>query len=108
MARIIPTTDWQASGCIDPTTGVATLRCIPVVMQNVINFLVLFAGIICVFLIVYSGYKIVSSEGDPEKLKIARKTLAYAIVGFLFVLISFWVIGIIGKYTGVQQLIPKP
>ena len=29
--------DWAESECVDKNTGVATLECIPVVVQNVIN-----------------------------------------------------------------------
>ena len=97
--------DWGS--CIDAVTQVATLNCIPIVLNNIIYALVVLAGTVCVFLIIYSGYKFVSSEGDPEKIGSARKTLFYAIGGFVFVLASFLLLSIIGNFTGVKQLIPK-
>ncbi len=87
--------------------GVATLACIPVVLQNIINFLILFGGVVCVFLIVFSGYKYITSEGDPEKVSSARKTIFYAIGGFLLVLGSFLLLNIIATFTGVTRLSPK-
>jgi hypothetical protein len=101
---MIPTTAW--GNCVSPE-GVATLRCIPVVLGNIINFLVLFAGIVCVFLIIYSGYKFITSEGDPERISMARKTLFYALGGFLFVLLSFFFLNIVAQFTGVQQIAPR-
>jgi len=86
--------------------GVASLTCIPIVMQNIVNFLVLFAGIIAVFLIVLSGYKFVMSEGDPEKVAMARKTFLYAIVGLVFILLAFFFINVIAEFTGVDRLAP--
>ena len=93
MPNIFQTSDW--STCIEPGTDVATLRCIPIVAQNIINFLALFAGIVCVFLIIYTGFKLVTSEGDPEKISSARKTLFYALGGFGLILASFVLLNII-------------
>ncbi len=87
--------------------GVARLSCIPIVLQNIINFLIIFAGIVAVFLIIYAGIKFIMSEGDPEKVSSARKTLIYAIAGFIFVLMSYVFVNLIGQFTGLQQLIPK-
>ena len=47
------------------------------------------------------------SEGDPEKIATARKTLTYAIFGFVFILLSFVILNAIAKFTGVEQLAPK-
>ena len=96
--------------CVDKTldpNGVATLDCIPVVLQNIINSLILLAGIVCVFLIVFAGYKFVMSEGDPEKIASARKTIFYAIGGFFLVLASFLILNVLGKFTGVNFVAPK-
>jgi len=101
---MIPTSDW-GNDCVKD--GIATLACIPFVLQNIINFLILFAGIVCVFLIVLAGFKFVTSEGDPEKVSSARKTLLYAIGGFLFVLASFFILNVIANFTGVDRLAPK-
>lgn len=105
MALIV---DWDTSGCLaGPNNDVATLACIPVVLQNLINSLVILAGIVCAFFIVYAGYKFVTSEGDPEKVALARKTMMYAIGGFIFILVSFLLLSLIGKFTGVERIVPK-
>ena len=97
--------DWKSSGCVKD--DVATLECIPVVVQNVINALVVIAGIVAVFMIIWAGYKFVMSEGDSEKISSARKTLIYAIVGLIFIFLSFFFLNVIAKFTGVSQLAPK-
>ncbi|OGH19093.1 MAG: hypothetical protein A2868_00225 [Candidatus Levybacteria bacterium RIFCSPHIGHO2_01_FULL_40_15b] len=97
--------DWKSSGCVKD--DVATLECIPVVVQNVINALVVVAGIVAVFMIIWAGYKFVMSEGDSEKISSARKTLIYAIVGLIFIFLSFFFLNVIAEFTGVSQLAPK-
>ena len=96
--------DWGS--CVSPE-GVATIACIPVVVQNVINALIVIAGIVAVFMIIYAGYKFVMSEGDPEKISNARKTLIYAIGGLIFIFLSFFLLQTISNLTGVKQLAPQ-
>lgn len=88
--------------------NVATLRCVPIVLQNIINSMIVIAGIVCVFVIIYAGYKFVMSEGDPEKITSARKTIFYGIAGFILILLSFVLLNIIANLTGVEQIAPKP
>lgn len=100
------TSSWEESGCVQG--GVATLACIPIVMQNIINFLIAFAGVVCVFIVIFAGFKFVTSEGDPEKVANARKTGLYAAVGFILVIASFMIMNLLGSFTGVSQLGPQP
>jgi hypothetical protein len=94
------------TGCLSDD-GVATLRCIPIVMQNIIYFLIGFASIVCVFIIILAGYKFVTSEGDPEKIANARKTALYALGGFILIIASFLIMNILGTFTGVERISPQ-
>jgi hypothetical protein len=46
------------------------------------------SGGIVVLLIIASGYRLMTSQGDPEKVKGAREQLTAAIVGLLFIIFS--------------------
>lgn len=81
---------------------VATLNCIPAVVQNIIYAAFLFAGIVAVILIIYSGIKFVLSGGDPKQVEGARKTMTYAIIGFVLILLSFAILNLISTVTGVN------
>ena len=106
--------DWGKiiKGCVknveDPDTkeiigrDVATLDCVPAVVQNIITALFLFAGIVAVILIIYSGIKFVLSGGDPKQVEGARKTMTYAIIGFVLILLSFAILNLISTVTGVN------
>jgi len=87
----------------NPIAGnVATLNCVTVVVQNVIYAAFLFAGIVAVILIIYSGIKFILSGGDPKQVEGARKTLTYAIIGFIVILLSFAILNLISGITGVS------
>jgi hypothetical protein len=46
------------------------------------------AGIATVVLLVVAGYKMISSQGNPEKLKDAKEMITNAIIGLVFILLS--------------------
>lgn len=88
--------DW--GDCVE--NGVATLRCIPVLFNNVIRGALSFVGITALFFIVYAGFSFVNSGGDPKKVQGARQIMTYAIIGLIIVLLSFAILFFIGWTTG--------
>lgn len=84
------------------STGVPTLGCVWIAIQNVINALTALAGVVALFLIVYSGIKFITSGGDKEKLESAKKTLTFAIIGLVFIMFSFVILKIISDLTGIS------
>jgi|GEM_PF-3559515 len=54
----------------------------------------LFVGI---FFIILSGYKLMTSEGDPQRTREAQEQLTSAIIGIIFILLSTTIIRIIMK-----------
>lgn len=106
------TKDWSTcfEGNVKTGEGVASLTCIWVVLSNVINAGLALSGVVAIFLIVYSGFQYVTSGGDKEKLDNARKRLTYAILGLVFITLSFLVVTFIAQFTGlnVTQLTTPP
>ena len=56
---------------------------------NIVNFFLLFLGLIAVIMIIYGGITYVTAAGNQEKIESAKKIILYAIVGIIIVLISF-------------------
>lgn len=54
------------------------------------------SGGIAVLLIILSGYRLIASQGNPEKINEAKEHLTAAIIGFLFVIFSFSILRFIG------------
>ena len=86
--------------CLD--NDVATLGCIPIVLQNVINAALLFSGTIALILVILSGIKFITSKGDQKQVDTAKRSLTYAILGLFIILLSFFIIQIISYVTGVK------
>lgn len=53
-----------------------------------VNTLSLVAGVIAVIMLIVSGFKFITSEGDAARTKSARQSLIYAIVGLVVVVVA--------------------
>lgn len=93
---------WPASCLKD---GVPKLDCIPYVFNNVVNAFLLFSGVVALFLIAYSGIRLILSGGDPKQITAARGMMTYAIVGLIVVLMSFAIVFFIGYITNTTNCI---
>lgn len=63
----------------------------------VLGFVLGISGGIVLIIIIISGYKLMTSQGDPEKVKNARDQLTAAIVGLLFIIFSLVILQLITK-----------
>jgi hypothetical protein len=97
---MIPTMNW--SSCSGPSGNAATLDCLPLLLQVIISWLLTFAGVVALFLIIYAGIRFITSGGDAKSVDGAKKTLSYAIVGLVLILLSFFIINLIAYATGVS------
>ena len=71
-----------------PITGEAKL-------ENGLNKVFLWAGIVAVLMIVIAGFKYVSSAGDPGKVASAKNAILYSVVGLLLVAFSFAIVNFV-------------
>ena len=60
-------------------------------IKTVVNVLLRAVGILSVIMIIFSGFRYITSAGDASKTKSARSTLIYSVVG-LIVAIMAWAI----------------
>lgn len=79
----------------------ATLDCIPLIFFNVLKFIFGFSAIVALFFVFFAGFKFLTSGGDAKQVEGARKTLTYAIIGLIVVLLSFAILKVISAVTGV-------
>jgi hypothetical protein len=86
----------------EPTNGVATIENLGCVFQRVIGYLLGFAGIALFIMLLFGGFKFITSGGDPKAVEEAKKTLTYAIAGLVVILISYLILLLISNITGVN------
>lgn len=63
------------------------------------------AGVAAVVMIIYGGYTILVSSGEPDKMRKGQNTLFYAIIGLVIIVSSSLIFNFVGRLLGVQNLI---
>lgn len=85
----------DAAGC--DVKGEELTNQIPVA----VNVILWIAGILAVVMIIYSGLQMMISSGDSSKTETAKKTLTYAVVGLVVVMLSYVIVGfVVGQFGG--------
>lgn len=59
------------------------------VIVALVNMSLGFVGLILVIIIIYAGFQWLTSQGNDEKIKIARKTLTNSAIGLLIVMAAY-------------------
>lgn len=91
------------SGPFDPFAG----RTIPVVINQMIKFMLGFVGILAVGTFVYGGFLWMTAAGDSKQVSNATTVLRNGILGFIFVLFAYGLLssllGLVGALNGLPQ-----
>ena len=73
---------------------------ITIILKNVF----ILAGVLLLVIIILGGVSYISGAGnnDPKKAAAAKQTITNAIIGFLIIFTSYWIIKIIETITGLK------
>ncbi len=84
--------------------GAATISCFPLIFQRFVIAALTLAGTVAVIMIVLSGIKFLLSGGDAKQVEGAKKTLTYAIIGLVIILLASFIVSIVAYVSGVTCL----
>ena len=88
------TTDEMKNKQIDGSNGV---------IRTVSNILIWVVGIVAVIMIVWSGFKYITTAGDASKVASAKSSLTYAIVGLTIAILSYSIVNFIMERLDVSS-----
>ena len=60
-----------------------------------INFLLWAVGILSVAMIIFSGFRYITSAGDASKTKSAQSTLIYSVVGLIVAIMAYAIVNMV-------------
>jgi len=84
-----------------------TLQNLEDVFANIVKIVLGIAGVTFFVLLLSSGFKFITSGGDPKALEGAKKTLTFAIGGLILIIASYLILLLIKEITGVDVTIFK-
>lgn len=74
------------------------------VISEAFNYIFPIAGLILFFIIISAGFLLLTSAGDEEKTQKASKMLTNAVIGFVIIFVSFWLIKLLQFIFGFKVL----
>ena len=63
-----------------------------------------FAGLVLLMVLIRAGFTFLTSAGDAKKLEMGKQQLTYALVGFLIIFSSFWIVTLVGTILGFEEI----
>lgn len=83
-----------------PLVGIESLSDIISVLMS---FFYPFAGVILLFVCIWGGYDLLTSQGESEKLNSGRSKITSGIIGFILLAISYILARVLGFIFGVGE-----
>lgn len=88
-------------GCTQGSGQASALTGQDGMVTNIINLMLFIIGILCVIMIIWGGIRYTISNGAGDKVKDAKNTILYAVVGLVIAIIAYalvnWVFQNIGS-----------
>jgi uncharacterized membrane protein len=74
-------------------------------ISKLIPFIFTISGIVLLFFIILSGFQMIFSAGDPKAAQAAKSKLTSAVIGFLIIFVSYWIVQIVGNVFKIQPIL---
>jgi len=67
-------------------------RSIPVIIGDVLKYILGFVGIIALVMFIYGGFTWMTSGGNADKIKTGKNAIVWAILGMAFIFLSYAIV----------------
>lgn len=94
-------------GSAFPTPGEINLKgnvSLGEIISKATNYVFIFAGILLLFLLISGGFQMMVGASNPKSQESASKTVTNAILGFLILFVSYWIVQIVETVLGISIL----
>lgn len=81
---------------------IATIQGIECLFYNVLQVVVMIAGIAFLFMFISGGFKYLFSNNEQKAVAAASSTLTMAIIGLVGIIASWLILSFIQKFTGIN------
>ena len=73
-------------------------------INRLLPFAFYLAGLILLIMLIIGGFEMLTSGGSPDKMKAAQGRITSAVIGFVIVFISYWLMRILEIVFGISIL----
>lgn len=80
------------------------LSSIGAIISELLPYLFAGAGLLLLLYLLFGGFQLMTSGGDPKKMQEAKGKLTNALVGFIIVFVAYWLVQIVGTTLGIEAI----
>ena len=73
------------------------------VIGKTVPYLFVFSGIALLLMLIFGGFSLLTSGGDPKQLESGKQKITYSIIGFIIVFLAFWAVQLIAWIFNIQE-----
>lgn len=75
------------------------------IITALLPYIYYLAGFLILLYGIFGGYQIMNSQGEPKAMAQGRDKITYAVVGFIIMAVSYWILQLVGRILNIQQII---
>lgn len=74
------------------------------IIGSLVPFLLTLAGLLLLLYLIYGGFSLMMSRGDPKAMEAAKGKITNAAIGFAIVFTAYWLVQLLGQILGIEQI----
>ncbi|MDO8551429.1 MAG: hypothetical protein Q7S03_02005 [bacterium] len=74
------------------------------VISDFLPFLFVFAGIILLLYLIWGGFILMTSGGDPKSINSGKGKITNALLGFLIIFLTYWLVQLLQAVFGLPTV----
>jgi hypothetical protein len=74
------------------------------IISGLVKYLFPLAGILLLLYLIFGGFQLMLSRGDPKAAQSAQGKITNALVGFIIVFAAYWIVQILASILGLEKI----
>jgi len=70
------------------------------IINALVPYIFALAGLALLFILIWGGFELMTSAGDPKKMESAKGKITNAVVGFIVIFVAYWLVQILEVIFG--------
>jgi len=71
-------------------------------ISTILPFIFTGAGLALLIFLIFGGFQLLTSAGDPKAIEAAKGRITGALVGFIIIFLSYWIVQLLGRILGIE------
>lgn len=74
------------------------------VFSALLPYVFVLSGLALLLYLIMGGFEMLTSAGDPERVKKAQGKVTHAVIGFVLIFLSYWLVQLFEAILGIEIL----